>query len=216
MKKLAAKPFVSLYAVPYPLLIGTCVVSIALAFLTWLEWELWLIALCILAAWIPLILYITKSIYHKHSSGLALMFTLVVAQTLHFVEHVTVEVQRYLLNVPATGIISPLNTEWVHFLWTSWVLAFSVFLVFFFPTNMWLLRLVLFSIWHEIEHIVIMSAYLRTGIAGSPGLLAQGGAIRGGLPIVRPDLHSIYVLIQEALLLLAYHHEIRKISLRND
>jgi len=215
MMKIATKTFVSLHTAPYPFVLITCIASIALAFLDWLGWDVWLIALCVLAAWIPLIFFIMKSIYRKHGA-LAFMFILVVGQTLHLVEHITVEVQMHILNIPATGIISILNVEWVHFLWTSWVLAFSVFLVFLFPKNMWLFRLFLFSIWHEIEHIVIMSVYLRTGVVGSPGLLSKGGAIGGGLPIIRPDLHSIYVLIQEVLLLLAYRDEIRRIALGND
>ncbi len=214
--KPAAKTLVSLHAVPYPFLIVTCIASIALSFLGWLGWAIWLIALCILVAWAPLIFYVMKSIYRKHSSGLAFMFILVVGQTLHLVEHIVAEVQLHILNVPVTGIFSMLNTEWVHFLWTSWVLAFSTFLVFLFPNNMWLFRLFLFSIWHEIEHIAIMSVYLRTGVIGSPGLLAQGGAINGGLPIIRTDLHTIYVLTQEVLLLLAYRYEIRRIVPRNN
>jgi len=212
MIKLAAKPFVSLHAIPYPLLVGTCIVSIALPSLCWLGWAIWLVAFCVIGAWLPLILYIMKSIHRKYGS-LAFVFILVVAQTLHLIEHVTVMVQLHFVRLPfarANGIISPLNTEWVHFTWTSWVLVFAVFLVFLFPRNMWMVRLMLFSIWHEIEHISIMSVYLRTHLH-SPGLLAQGGAIHGGLPISRPDLHFLYVLIQEVLLLLAYRHEIRKI-----
>lgn len=38
--------------------------------------------------------------------------------------------------------------------------------------------------------------YLTTGKAGTPGLLAQGGLIGGGLPIARPDLHFFYNLIE--------------------
>src|SRR4051794_23359366 len=192
MMKFAAKPIISLHTVPYPFLIGTCILSIAIPSLCWFGWSIWLVALCVIAAWSPLIFYVAKFIYRKHGN-LALIFILVVGQTGHFIEHLTVMVQLHLLRVPTTGIISPLNTEWVHFIWTSWVLVFATLFIFLFPKNMWIFRLFLFSIWHEMEHLAIMSVYLRTHIEGSPGLLAEGGAIHGGLPISRPDLHFLYV-----------------------
>jgi hypothetical protein len=56
-----------------------------------------------------------------------------------------------------------------------------------------------------------MSFYLRTGIVGSPGLLASGGAISGGLPLTRPDLHFFYNLIEETLIVIAYLHQVRQL-----
>ena len=46
--------------------------------------------------------------------------------------------------------------------------------------------------------------FLATGIAGSPGLLASGGLIRGGLPLTRPDLHFVYNIFETAAILVAY------------
>jgi hypothetical protein len=56
-----------------------------------------------------------------------------------------------------------------------------------------------------------MSYYLRTGIVGSPGLLARGGVIAGGLPLTRPDLHFLYNLIEETLIVLAYIHQVKQL-----
>jgi hypothetical protein len=39
---------------------------------------------------------------------------------------------------------------------------------------------------------------------GNPGLLAHGGLIAGGFPISRPDLHAIYAVLEEAMLLMIY------------
>lgn len=64
--------------------------------------------------------------------------------------------------------------------------------------------------WHEIEHTVIMFVYLQTGLAGTPGLLARGGLIGGGLPVTRPDLHFLYNLIETAPLVIAFGYQLRR------
>src|SRR5436853_1376865 len=81
--KLIAKPIVSLHTVPYPFLVGTCILSIAIPSLCWFGWSIWLVALCVIAAWLLLIFYVMRSIYRKHGN-LALIFILVVGQTGHF------------------------------------------------------------------------------------------------------------------------------------
>jgi hypothetical protein len=68
-----------------------------------------------------------------------------------------------------------------------------------------------FAIYHEIEHIYMVSIYIRTGIAGNPGLLARGGLLGGGLPISRPDLHALYAVLEEAMLIMIYFMEQRKL-----
>jgi hypothetical protein len=52
-------------------------------------------------------------------------------------------------------------------------------------------------------------SFLATGIPGSPGLLAAGGAIGGGLPISRPDLHFLYNVVETALIAVAYRWQLR-------
>jgi hypothetical protein len=49
-----------------------------------------------------------------------------------------------------------------------------------------------------------MQTFLATGIPGSPGLLAAGGLIGGGLPLGRPDLHFVYNLAETAAIVVAY------------
>jgi len=41
-----------------------------------------------------------------------------------------------------------------------------------------------------------MVVFLCSGIVGGLGLLATGGAIGGGLPLSRPDLHFVYNLLE--------------------
>jgi hypothetical protein len=61
---------------------------------------------------------------------------------------------------------------------------------------------------HELEHAYIMGAFLTTGVVGTPGLLSSGGALAGGLPLARPDLHFLYNLAETAPLLLAFFHQV--------
>ena len=61
------------------------------------------------------------------------------------------------------------------------------------------------------EHVSIMSVFLHTGHIGAPGLLARGGAIGGGLPLSRPDLHFFYNLLEELVLIIAYLYQIQRL-----
>ena len=208
---------VTIHSVSFYFLLVTCVISLALISTAFLGWKLWQVGLIIVIAWFPLIYSILRSIY-KQSAWLSIFSVLVVTQSVHFIEHAAQMVQIHLLGLhgpQASGIFGMLNTEWVHFLWNSWVLILSIFLMFFFRKNIWLWMLFIFAIWHEIEHIYIMSVYLRTHIEGTPGLISRGGAIGGGLPLSRPDVHFFYAVIEETLLLLAYYHEIKTIQLDN-
>jgi len=102
-----------------------------------------------------------------------------------------------------------LNIEWVHFVWNTWVLIAAVVLLGRYRGNAWLWFTTLFAAWHAIEHAYIVWIYLRTGVAGTPGLLSLGGAIQGGLPIARPDLHFLYNLIETAPLAVAFFWQVR-------
>ena len=209
---------VTTHSVSFYFLLVTCVISLALISTAFLGWKLWQVGLIIVIAWFPLIFFILRSVYQQFT-WLALFFVLVVTQSVHFIEHAAQMVQIHLLGLhgPQTsGIFGMLNTEWVHFLWNSWVLILSTFLMFFFRKNVWLWMLFIFAIWHEIEHIYIMSVYLRTHIEGTPCLISRGGAIGGGLPLNRPDVHFLYAVLEETLLLLAYYHEIKSIQLDNE
>lgn len=196
------------------LLVVACLLSAALIFIFWTEgWTPWLLGFLIIAAWIPLVLSTMHTIYQQ-SRWLAFLYLLVVTQAAHMFEHLAQMVELHLLGWPgpkANGIIGFLNVEWVHLIWNSWVLLAAFLLLFAYRRNVWLWMLFVFAIYHEIEHIYIVSIYVRTGIAGNPGLLAKGGLIGGGLPIYRPDLHAIYAVLEEAMILMIYFIERSKL-----
>ncbi len=179
-----------------------------------LGWPLWAMTVTAVLPWLPL--FTSEMIWiARHYSWLALFALLVIGQTGHFFEHVAQMVQIHILGLKgaaARGIIGPLDIEWVHFIWNTWVLIAVLVLLHRFRTNPWLWPTALLASWHEIEHVFIMSVYLTTGRAGTPGLLSQGGAIGGGLPLARADLHFLYNLLETIPLLVAFFYQVRRSS----
>ena len=141
----------------------------------------------------------------------SLFAALLAFQLGHVGEHVAQMLQLHVLGLPATqarGVLGTLDVEWVHFLWSSAVLVATALLVRRLPHNRWLLLTLALSIWHELEHVTMLATYLRTGVSGSPGLLAAGGLIGGGLPLLRPDLHFLYNAMLTVPLFLAFRAEV--------
>jgi hypothetical protein len=212
------KQMISIHSVPLPLILLTAGISAGLVTTFWLGWAIWQVAILVILAWLPLFFLKTVSI-HRQYGWLAFFFVLVVTQGAHFLEHVAQMVQIHLLGLSglqARGILGMLDIEWVHFIWNSWVLICAVLLVFLFRKNPWLWVLVVISVWHEIEHVYIMSVFLRTGHPGAPGLLARGGAIGGGVPLSRPDLHFYYNLLEELVLIIAYLYQIHRLPMSDE
>jgi hypothetical protein len=178
-------------------------------------WELWIVALLILLAWSPIFVRVTQAIYRQYR-WLAFFFVLLIAQSVHFTEHIAQMIQIHLLGlsgIQAHGIIGMLDLEWVHFIFDAGWVPICVYTLFFIfrKSNPWLWVLLLIVTWHALEHIVIIRVYLTTGVVGSPGLLARGGVIAGGLPLTRPDLHFLYNLVEETLILIAYAHQVKQL-----
>ena len=209
------KKIISIHAVPLPFILLTAGISVGLVATFWLGWAIWQVAILVILAWLPLFFLKTVSIQRQYG-WLAFFFILVVTQGAHVLEHVAQMVQIHLLGLSgpqARGILGMLDIEWVHFIWNGWVLLCAVVLVFLFPRNPWLWALLVISVWHEVEHVYIMSVYLQTGHIGAPGLLARGGAIGGGLPLSRPDLHFGYNVLEELVLIIAYLYQIQRLPM---
>ncbi len=135
----------------------------------------------------------------RQDGWMALFVLLAVTQAAHVAEHCAQLVQIHVLGLPGTqarGVFGALDIEWVHFVWNTWVFVAVAALTWHFRDNRWLQATLLFSMWHEIEHVTLLAGYLATGVAGSPGLLAEGGALGGGLPLARADLHFLYNVVE--------------------
>jgi hypothetical protein len=170
------------------------------------HWPLWGRGLAVILPWIPLFAAETARMYRNYEY-LALFYVLVVTQIGHLFEHVAQVTQIHVFHLAganARGIFGTLDLEWVHFIWNTWVLVAVLLLLPRFRKNPWLWATLGLSIWHEIEHLVVFYVYLTTGQAGTPGLLARGGLIGGGLPISRPDLHFFYNLVETVPLVIGF------------
>src|SRR6266849_3511550 len=207
-------------SIPLYAVVLASLTSIGLLIIHMLGMDLWKVALLILLAWLPIFVVKTREIYRQYH-WLAFFFVLLIAQSVHFTEHIAQMIQIHLLGLSgmqAHGIIGMLDLEWVHFIFDAVWVPFCVFILLFVyrKSNPWLWILAVIVTWHAFEHFAIMSFYLRTGIVGSPGLLAHGGAIAGGLPLIRPDLHFLYNLIEETLILIAYTYQLKYLSESKD
>ena len=211
IKHISSSNSIPLYAV-----VVASLISLSLLAIHFIGMDLWKVALLILLAWLPIFVVKTREIYQQYV-WLAFFFVLLVAQSVHFTEHIAQMIQIHLLGLSgmqAHGILGMLDLEWVHFIFDAiWVPICVYILLFVYrKSNPWLWLLGVIVTWHAIEHVAIMSFYLRTGIVGSPGLLAHGGVIGGGLPLIRPDLHFLYNLFEETLILIAYAYQVKFLS----
>lgn len=207
------KQLITIRTVPTHVIVATAIASYAAQIFVSLQgWPLWAIVLATLLPWLPV--FMREMVWtYRHYQWLAIFYLLVIIQGGHVLEHVAQMYQIHILGWPgpqARGIIGPLDIEWVHVIFNTWVLVAVVALLYPFRANLWLWLTLLVAVWHELEHLFIMIVYLTTGQAGTPGLLSRGGVLGGGLPLSRPDLHFWYNLVETAPLLIAFVYQLKR------
>lgn len=131
-----------------------------------------------------------RSDWHALGAPAAVLSILLVAQTLHSIEHAAQWVQLHLLGWPAKaagGLISPLNAEVVHFTWNMAVLAAVIYLLIAGMRNRWMWLLLIWAAAHSAEHMYMFIRYLDAvrelqaaglplaGAQGLPGILGRDG-----------------------------------------
>jgi hypothetical protein len=117
----------------------------------------------------------------------------IVLQVGHQVEHFAQMFQMHIDGQPpafAHGLVGRLDLEWVHFGLTVTIALVALIALARWPRNPVAWLLMPLALWHLAEHTTILITYLRTGITGTPGILAHGGLLNG--PLARPDLHFLY------------------------
>jgi len=129
----------------------------------------------------------------RRSPALLILQAAIILQLGHQVEHLVQLIQMHVDGQPpafAHGLTGRLDLEWVHFAMTLGIAVVAILALTWWPKNPfgWLLTPI--AVWHLAEHSVILTTYLRTGITGTPGILARGGLLNG--PLARPDLHFLY------------------------
>ncbi len=213
MDRVLVKRVLAIRSVPPHILVLTALASYVGLLVGILQgWPQWAIALATLLPWLPI--FTSEMVWtYRHYQWLALFYVLVITQGGHVLEHLAQMVQIHLLGLTglaARGVFGALDIEWVHFLWNTWVLIAVLLLLARFRGNPWLWVTLVFAGWHELEHLVIMAAYLSTHAPGGPGLLSKGGLIGGGLPLTRPDLHFLYNLVETTPLVIAFVYQLRR------
>lgn len=167
-----------------------------------------------------------------------LLSALLAAQGFHAVEHILQWVQYHLLGWSlraSTGLLSPANAEWVHFVWNWLVLLVVIALVRGGMRNAWAWLLLAWASAHTLEHTYLMVRHLLVlgelgqlgvrgitaqglpGVLGRDGWLAKSALTRGtflcnlpGLTTAsRLDVHFWWNVGETALLLLAGHSYLR-------
>lgn len=178
------------------------------------DWPVWATVAAGGAPWSFIFLAETRWTWQNYD-WLALFYVLVISQAGHFVEHVVQMVQLHVLDLggeEARGVFGQLDVEWVHLAWNTWVLAALALLLRRFRQNSWLFVSLAAGLWHQLEHVYIVSQYVgASGDPGGPGLLARGGLIAGGLPLSRPDLHFWYNVVETVPIVLAFRWQLGRI-----
>jgi hypothetical protein len=225
------------------LVVVTAVAALALGWaeMRWLGWPLWGAVATFLA--LLLIPGVAKWRADARRYGLTAMglSVLLAAQGFHSVEHVTQWVQFHVLNWSvraSTGLLSPANAEWVHFVWNWIVLVTVVVLLLGGVRNTWAWLLLAWALAHTLEHTYLFVRYLEVlddlrrmglngisaqglpGVLGQDGWLARSQATQGTflcrLPGVttatRLDVHFWWNAGELVLLLLAAHSYLRSAS----
>jgi hypothetical protein len=183
----------------------------ALAFILMAQFVMWYLALAILAVWSPLAFRTFYTYMLANNKMMAVYFVFVALQSIHMSEHVAQEIQIHLLGRPPSmshGILGGpvFDTEVLHYLFDSWWIPMNtvLLLVMLRGRERWLWLMLPLVCWHAAEHYVIMVDYWRTGITGTPGLLAAGGHIHWFVSVSRPDLHFLYNLLETVPMLFGF------------
>ena len=163
---------------------------------------------------------------------------LLAAQGFHGIEHMAQWTQYHILNWSArasTGLLSPANAEWVHFVW-NWIVLLTVLcLLRGGMRNIWAWLLLAWALAHTLEHTYMFVRYLQVladlrqmgvtsltaqglpGVLGRDGWLARSAATQdtflcrlpGVTTAIRLDVHFWWNMGEVALLLLAAHRYLR-------
>lgn len=153
-------------------------------------WQLWQAVLLVLAVMAVPAAITWRATARRFGTTAAVAGALVTVQGLHTVEHVTQWVQRHVLHEPlrqANGLLSPANSEWVHFVWNWAVLVPIVFLMFRGMRSFWGWALLAWALAHTFEHTYMFWRYLEVRselralgfddvtAQGLPGIVGEGG-----------------------------------------
>lgn len=183
-------------------LTGVVIGSLAMQ---WLEWPFWTaVAAVIVCLLVPSAIKWHADQRRYGATVMGLSF-LLLTQGFHSLEHLAQWVQFHVLSWDkraAVGLLSPANSEWVHFVW-NWVVVIVVaLLIWRGMRNVWAWLLLAWALAHTAEHTYMFVRYLQVlgnlsalGISdvtaqGMPGFLGRDGWLARNAEICGPLLAS--------------------------
>ena len=207
-------------------------------------WKIWQVTALVLAVMFVALLGKWRDDLRRYGPGAMLLSILLMAQGFHMVEHIAQWFQYYVLNYTmqnSVGLLSPANSEWVHFIWNWSVLLIIGALIALGMRNSWAWALLVYAAAHTTDHTYLLFRFLEmseklkalcgkpvsaqglAGIVGQGGWLAQSDLTRGSvlsrLPglttATRLDVHFWWNMGETALLLLAAHTFLRYVFSRS-
>lgn len=153
-------------------------------------WELWqAVAFVLVVMTVPAAVKWRADV-RRFGTTAAVAGAFITVQGLHTAEHVTQWVQRHVLDEPlrrSNGLLSPANSEWVHFSWNWAVMIAIVFLMFRGMRGFWGWALFLWALAHTLEHTYMFVRFLQVQAElralgfddvtaqGLPGVVGEGG-----------------------------------------
>ena len=219
------------------ILVGTVLGFIGMRFY---DWPLWVAAFVFLALLLVPSAAKWRGDFHRYGFVAMGLSFLIFTQGFHTIEHIVQWVQYHIMHLSlsqASGILTPANSEWVHFTWNWIVTIILIVLIVRGLRNPFAYLFLIWALGHSLEHTYVFVRYLSvldelkhmgiTGITaqGLPGILGEGGwlahseltrgtfisRLPGLATAVRLDIHFWWNMGEFTLLLLAtvtYLHKI--------
>lgn len=146
-------------------------------------WELWQAVALVLAVMAVPGWLTWRATARRYGATAAIAASVVTVQGLHSIEHATQWVQRHVMHQPlrlSNGLLSPANSEWVHFVW-NWLVVVAVVVLFGRGMrSVWGWAVLLWALAHALEHTYMWVRFLQ--VSAELGELGVGGVTAQGLP----------------------------------
>jgi hypothetical protein len=146
-------------------------------------WPLWKAVALVLAVMVVPASRVWRATAQRYGLTAAMAGALVTVQGLHSIEHGWQYVQRHVLHLSlreSNGLLSPANSEWVHFVWNWLVLSAVVVLFARGMRNVWAVALLVWATAHTLEHTYMWWRFLE--VSAELNRLGQGNITAQGLP----------------------------------
>lgn len=219
-----------------PWVLLSMLVGVGAALVGYRVWAnpLWISTLVVMVAMIPVGILKWRDDKLRFGFTAMIISIMLIAQGTHTIEHVVQWIEYHILFFTprqSNGLLSPANSEWVHFIW-NWLVLITVFLLVTRGKvrNFWSFLLLGVAIGHTIEHTYSWVRFLQVreelailclpstaqglpGIIGRDGWLARSPLTEGtfirDLPwltnSIRLDVHFWWNMIEMSLSLAAAH-----------